>query len=116
MKAVLVVGPLRIDSTRYLAEAGSRRIRLTPTELLLLWALAMEPGTSMDRDELLRRVWGTTIHVSDRTVDVHIKNLRRKFRMARVTNPRLETEWGYGYRLMLIPAGRRGGGTSPSRR
>lgn len=95
----VIVGPLAIDRQRQSVLIGSRSIHLTPTEFALLWALAAHPGTVYRREELLQRVWGEGIHVTLRTVDVHMSKLRQKLRASEDELSFAETVWGIGYRL-----------------
>jgi DNA-binding response OmpR family regulator len=95
----VIIGPLTIDKQRHLVELERRCLRLTPTELALLCALAASPGKVYRREELLRQVWGEGVHVAVRTVDVHMSQLRRKLRMSESGLSLAETVWGLGYRL-----------------
>ena len=96
--APLVVGTLEIDAWARSARAGGRDLALTPTEFKLLEALATAPGRVFTREELLARAFGPGYDGLDRTVDVHITNLRKKLDaggIARCVN----TVHGVGYRL-----------------
>jgi two-component system response regulator ResD len=75
-----------------------RAIHLTPLEFDLLWVLARQPQKVFGRDELLRLVWGKTVFVTARTVDVHMAKLRHKLR-SNDWSGLVETVWGVGYRL-----------------
>ena len=78
---------------------GTQTIRLTPTEFALFWILAAHPGEVYRREELLRQVWGEDVHVTPRTVDVHMSKLRQKLRLSDDGLSLAETVWGIGYRL-----------------
>ena len=70
-------GDLTMDLQTHTVTRGGRDIALGPTEFRLLHTLMAHPGTVFSRDELLERVWGRDIHVETRTVDVHIRRLRK---------------------------------------
>ena len=70
-------GNLTMDLQTHTVTRGGRDIALGPTEFRLLHTLMAHPGTVFSRDELLERVWGRDIHVETRTVDVHIRRLRK---------------------------------------
>jgi two-component system phosphate regulon response regulator PhoB len=90
------VGELLIDLSRYCARMGNRHLELTATEFKLLTVLAQRAGLVQSRDQLLRDVWQTHAFVTTRTVDTHMRRLRRKLgRDARF----LDTVRGFGYRL-----------------
>lgn len=96
--APIVVGDLELDLWAHQARVGGRAVALTPTEFKLLEVLGRSPGRVFSREELLARAFGPGYDGLDRTVDVHITNLRRKLEPGR--QPRyLLTEHGVGYRL-----------------
>ena len=72
---------------------------LTPTEFRLLYALALERGRVVTRDELLQRVWGRRETHRDRTVDVFVRKLREKIDRARRGTRFIQTRYGVGYKL-----------------
>ena len=72
---------------------------LTPTEFRLLYALALEQGRVLTRDELLQRVWGRRASHRDRTVDVFVRKLREKVDHRASTHTFLQTRYGVGYKL-----------------
>ncbi len=76
-----------------------RAVELTPKEFELLAVLAGTPGRVFGRDELLDVVWGRDGFVEPRTVDVHLARLRRKFILAKLPAPRIDTVRGVGYRF-----------------
>ena len=75
--APLKSGDLTMDLQTHTVTRGGRDIALGPTEFRLLHTLMAHAGTVFSRDELLERVWGRDIHVETRTVDVHIRRLRK---------------------------------------
>ena len=72
---------------------------LTPTEFRLLYALALEEGRVLTRDELLQRVWGRRATHRDRTVDVFVRKLREKIDVRASQHTFLQTRYGVGYKL-----------------
>jgi len=93
--AQLVHGDLRVDSGRREAHVGDEEIQLAPKEFDLLWELLDHRGLVLTRDQLLERVWGYTFAGDTRTVDVHVRQLRRKLGDA---SP-IVTVWGVGYKV-----------------
>jgi DNA-binding response OmpR family regulator len=81
------------------ALAGERELALSRTEFNLLTAFLRSPGRVFERSQLLETVWGADVVVGDRTVDVHVKALRRKLEEAGADPRVLETVRGVGYRL-----------------
>jgi len=105
----IAVGDLEIDVWSRQARVGGKPISLTPTEYRLLEALARQPGRVFTRDELVARAFGPDYAGYDRTIDVHITNLRRKIEPGR--DPRyLLTVHGVGYKLACPEPSRRAGG------
>jgi DNA-binding response OmpR family regulator len=94
----LRIGDLEIDFFRREARAGGERLALTPTEFRLLEALARQPGRTFTREELVARAFGPDYDGLDRTVDMHITNLRRKIAAVSSRRP-IRTVHGLGYRL-----------------
>jgi len=74
----IAVGPLVIDQDKHDVEVAGRKIDLTATEFKILQLLASQKGRVFSRDRILDHLWGTEKAVIDRTVDVHIRNLREK--------------------------------------
>ena len=96
-------GRLRVDPrTRRAALAGTE-LALSRTEFNLLAAFLKAPGRVFERSQLLDAVWGSDVVVGDRTVDVHVKALRRKLEEAGGDPKLLETVRGVGYRLRDEP-------------
>jgi DNA-binding response OmpR family regulator len=93
--AVLVHGDLTVDAGRREARVGEQEIQLAPKEFDLLWELLDHRGLVLSRDQLLERVWGYTFAGDTRTVDVHVRQLRRKLGDA---SP-IVTVWGVGYKV-----------------
>ncbi|MCK4938919.1 MAG: response regulator transcription factor [Rhodospirillaceae bacterium] len=91
-------GHLMMDTSRHLCTWKETQVNLTVTEFLLLHALAANPGHVKSRDQLIDAAYGENIYVDDRTIDSHIKRLRRKFRAAVPDFDEIETLYGVGYR------------------
>jgi two-component system, OmpR family, response regulator ChvI len=91
-------GPLLLDPARHLCIWKNRPVNLTVTEFLLLQALARRPGHVKTRDQLIDAAYGENIYVDDRTIDSHIKRLRKKFRDFDPEFTEIETLYGVGYR------------------
>ncbi len=87
-------GEIVLDAGRRECLVGGREIRLAPKEFDLLWELLDHRGIVLTRDQLLERVWGYTFAGDTRTVDVHVRQLRRKLGDA---SP-IVTVWGIGYK------------------
>lgn len=96
--ASVTVGPISIDSERYEVTVEGEKLALTTTEFKILEALLKSPGKVFTRDSLikLKRLWGDEKLIYDRTIDVHIKNLREKLGGA---GKMIETIRGVGYKL-----------------
>ena len=88
-------GDLSIDAGRREVRVGEEEIQLAPKEFDLLWELLDHRGLVLTRDQLLERVWGYTFAGDTRTVDVHVRQLRRKLGDA---SP-IVTVWGVGYKV-----------------
>jgi DNA-binding response OmpR family regulator len=88
-------GDLVIDAGRREVKVGDQEIQLAPKEFDLLWELLDHKGLVLTRDQLLERVWGYTFAGDTRTVDVHVRQLRRKLGDA---SP-IVTVWGVGYKV-----------------
>jgi two-component system alkaline phosphatase synthesis response regulator PhoP len=96
---VIQAGGLMIDQDRHQAEVDGQPLHLTPTEFGLLQALVAHPGHALTRLELIEQGLGYSYEGLERTVDSHIKNLRRKLDQAGGAADRIETVFGVGYRL-----------------
>src|SRR6266540_5886491 len=97
--AYLEHGELSIDAGRREVTVGDEEIQLAPKEFDLLWELLDHQGLVLNRDQLLERVWGYTFAGDTRTVDVHVRQLRRKLGDA---SP-IVTVWGVGYKVSAEP-------------
>jgi DNA-binding response OmpR family regulator len=93
--------PLTIDRSRRLAHCADLPLELTRVEFDLLAALLDQPGYVCTRGQLISRVWGDGFAITDRTVDSHIKALRRKLAEAGDQASVIETVRGVGYRVQL---------------
>ena len=111
---VLVHGDLQLDRDRHVASLAGHELLLTATEFALLSALAEQPGHVVDRKRLVAQAYGGRIHVSDRTVDSHIRNIRAKC-MATGVPEVIETLHGIGFRLgqCIVDIGDRHHGGEP---
>jgi len=94
----LARGELMLDSARHLCTWKAQPVDLTVTEFLLLKSLASRPGHVKSRDQLMDAAYGEHIYVDDRTIDSHIKRLRKKFRVLDDEFSQIETLYGVGYR------------------
>jgi two-component system, OmpR family, response regulator BaeR len=92
---------LLIDEERHLAELDGKPLDLTPVEFRLLRALASSPGRVFPRERLLERLYEDHRVVTDRTVDAHVKNLRRKLEEVRPGEDVVRSIYGVGYKLEL---------------
>ena len=91
-------GDLRLDPARHQCTWKGRNVDLTVTEFLLLKSLALRPGHVKSRDQLMDSAYGEHIYVDDRTIDSHVKRLRKKFKSADTDFAQIETLYGVGYR------------------
>jgi two-component system response regulator ChvI len=96
--AVLVRGDLVLDETKHQCSWQGQDIALTVTEFLLVKSLATRPGMVKSRDQLIDGAYGENIFVDDRTIDSHIKRVRKKFRHIDESFDRIETLYGIGYK------------------
>lgn len=97
-EALIERGDLVLDRTRHTSTWKGRPVDLTITEFLILFALVDKPGFVKTRDQLIDEAYGANVYVDDRTVDSHIKRLRRKFKEVDDSFVRIETLYGVGYR------------------
>src|SRR5690348_1069067 len=97
---VLQHGDLVLDAGRRECHVGDQEVKLAPKEFDLLWELLDHKGLVLTRDQLLERVWGYTFAGDTRTVDVHVRQLRRKLGDAAP----IVTVWGIGYKAAPAPA------------
>jgi two-component system, OmpR family, response regulator ChvI len=89
---------LSLDPDRHLCKWKDLEVKLTVTEFLILYSLAVRPGLVKSRDQLIDTAYGETIYVDDRTIDSHIKRMRRKFRVFDKSFDHIETLYGVGYK------------------
>jgi DNA-binding response OmpR family regulator len=94
---------LRIDPNEVQAYVHGEDAGLTPTEFRLLYALALEGGRVVSRDELLQRIWGRRETRRDRTVDVFVRKLREKIDKRARDHSFIQTRYGVGYKLEPQP-------------
>jgi len=94
---------LRIDPREVQAYVSGESAGLTPTEFRLLYALALEAGRVVTRDELLQRIWGRRETHRDRTVDVFVRKLREKIDKRSTDHTFIQTRYGVGYKLEAQP-------------
>jgi two-component system response regulator ChvI len=97
-KEKTVRGNLVLDDARHLCTWKGGPVNLTVTEYLLVKALAQRPGHVKNRDQLIDMAYGENIYVDDRTIDSHIKRVRKKFRAVDDEFNQIETLYGIGYR------------------
>jgi two-component system, OmpR family, response regulator ChvI len=95
---VIVRGQLVLDPARHMCAWRSEAVELTVTEFLILKSLAHRPGHVKSRDQLMDAAYGEHIYVDDRTIDSHIKRLRKKFKVVDPEFAQIETLYGVGYR------------------
>ena len=95
---IMVRGELVLDETKHQCHWKGRDIALTVTEFLLIKALAARPGMVKSRDQLIDIAYGDSIYVDDRTIDSHVKRVRKKFRAVDDEFNHIETLYGIGYR------------------
>jgi len=100
--SILTRGELVLDSARHQCTWKGLRVDLTVTEFLLVKALAQRIGHVKSRDQLMDAAYGESVYVDDRTIDSHIKRLRKKFRAVDDTFEQIETLYGVGYRYKEV--------------
>ena len=98
-KEALVRGKLALDPQRHECTWDGKPVRLTVTEFLILQALAQRPGFVKSRDSLMDAAYDDQVYVDDRTIDSHIKRLRKKFKVVDDDFEMIETLYGVGYRF-----------------
>ena len=91
-------GALTLDPAQHMCVWKEKSVSLTVTEFLIIQALAARPGHVKSRDQLIDAAYGEHIYVDDRTIDSHIKRLRKKFRDADNEFANIETLYGVGYK------------------
>jgi len=101
-KEALVRGKLALDPQRHECTWEGRPVRLTVTEFLILQCLAARPGFVKSRDSLMDAAYDDQVYVDDRTIDSHIKRLRKKFKQVDDSFEAIETLYGVGYRYREV--------------
>ena len=96
---VIERGKLLMDPERHSCTWEARQVTLTVTEFLILQALAQRPGIVKSRDALMDAAYDDQVYVDDRTIDSHIKRLRKKFKLVDDSFDAIETLYGVGYRF-----------------
>jgi two-component system response regulator ChvI len=96
---VLERGKLKLDPERHTCHWDNHPVMLTVTEFLILQALATRPGVVKTRDALMDAAYDDQVYVDDRTIDSHIKRLRKKFKQVDDNFDVIETLYGVGYRF-----------------
>jgi two-component system response regulator ChvI len=99
-ESAINIGQLSIQPDRHSCTWKGDDVKLTVTEFLILSALAKRPGVVKNRDQLLDAAYGETTYLDDRTIDSHIKRLRRKFRDVDPEFDSIETLYGVGYKYI----------------
>jgi two-component system response regulator ChvI len=99
-KEVMVRGKLVLDSQRHSCTWDSKDVQLTVTEFLILQALAQRPGFVKSRDNLMDAAYDDQVYVDDRTIDSHIKRLRKKFKEIDPQFESIQTLYGVGYKYI----------------
>jgi two-component system response regulator ChvI len=97
-KQSLVRGSLTLDPMRHECMWTGKQVKLTVTECLILQCLAQRPGFVKSRDNLMDAAYDDQVYVDDRTIDSHIKRLRKKFKAVDDNFDSIETLYGVGYR------------------
>ena len=92
-------GRLELDPQRHQCTWDGKDVTLTVTEFLILQSLAQRPGFVKSRDQLMDAAYDDQIYVDDRTIDSHIKRLRKKFRQVDAEFDAIETLYGVGYKF-----------------
>lgn len=96
--SLLERGELLMDQERHTCSWKGKNVTLTVTEFLILFSLAQRPGVVKSRDSLMDAAYDDQVYVDDRTIDSHIKRLRKKFKSVDDDFERIETLYGVGYR------------------
>lgn len=99
-KEVVVRGKLVLDQQRHSCTWDGKEVQLTVTEFLILYALAQRPGIVKSRDNLMDAAYDDQVYVDDRTIDSHIKRLRKKFKQFDDNFDSIQTLYGVGYKYV----------------
>jgi len=100
IKGVVSAGKIKIDSSQHRILIDGENVDFSPTEFRLLHFLLTHPNRAFDRNQLLDNVWGDQVYVEDRTVDVHIRRLRKVLEPYQC-DQYINTVRGVGYRFSL---------------
>ncbi|VAW20613.1 DNA-binding response regulator ChvI [hydrothermal vent metagenome] len=98
-KSIIDRGALVMDDERHTCTWMGKHVVLTVTEFLILQALAVRPGVVKSRNALMDAAYDDQVYVDDRTIDSHVKRLRKKFKVADEKFDMIETLYGVGYRF-----------------
>ena len=98
-RSVIERGSLVMDEERHTCTWKGKKVTLTVTEFLILQALALRPGVVKSRNALMDAAYDDQVYVDDRTIDSHIKRLRKKFKVTDDDFEMIETLYGVGYRF-----------------
>jgi DNA-binding response OmpR family regulator len=98
------VGELEIDPARHEIRLAGELVDVTPAEFKILACLAASPGRAFSRQQLLEHAFGFDHYVFDRTIDVHVMNLRKKIEPSASSPAYLKTVYGVGYKLTEVVA------------
>ena len=99
-KEIFVRGKLVLDQQRHSCTWNEKDVQLTVTEFLILMALAQRPGIVKSRDNLMDAAYDDQVYVDDRTIDSHIKRLRKKFKHIDDDFDSIQTLYGVGYKYV----------------
>ena len=99
-KEVMVRGKLVLDQQRHSCTWDGKEVQLTVTEFLILFALSQRPGIVKSRDNLMDAAYDDQVYVDDRTIDSHIKRLRKKFKHIDDNFDSIQTLYGVGYKYV----------------
>lgn len=97
---VIVYGDLKLDNDKHICSWKGQRISLTVSEYLLLKTLVERPEHIKSREQLIDTAYGSGVYVDDRTIDSHIKRIRKKFKDADSVFNNIETVYGIGYKYI----------------
>lgn len=95
---IITHGHLKLDKDRHLCTWKDKEVNLTVTEFMLVEALAVRPGHVKSRDSLMDIAYGDAIYVDDRTIDSHVKRIRKKFKVVDDEFDHIDTVYGVGYK------------------
>lgn len=98
-EAALSYANLTIDMAKHTVTAFGQEIAFANKEMELLWELASQPGRAFSREQLLESVWGYSYCGDTRTVDTHIKRIRKKLKISAASPWDIKTVWGIGYKF-----------------